>query len=196
MNNAENYGSISAPVSATHVAIVDPTLCPFCQLRDDQCIMANRHIRAFHDSLPVSTGHTLIVPRRHVASIFDLHDDELQSIWNSVAQVRQQLQHEFKPDAFNIGVNDGTLLAVCRAGVGRGCLNRRWRFVMCAESEAKDSDDGKQFGNAFHLWTPRWTALTVHPHPCCFHSWRNLGPVQRAFISHSITRCGFTTFVD
>lgn len=81
--------------------------CPFCQLRDDQCVVVTPHIRAFRDQFPVSKGHTLIIPQRHVASIFDLHDDELQSIWSAVAQVRQQLQQEFKPDAFNIGVNDG-----------------------------------------------------------------------------------------
>lgn len=86
---------------------MNTNLCPFCQLRDDQCVVINQHIRAFRDQFPVSKGHTLIIPRRHVASIFDLHDDELQSIWNAVAKVRQQLQQECKPDAFNIGVNDG-----------------------------------------------------------------------------------------
>ena len=86
---------------------MNTTPCPFCQLRDDRCVIVTQHIRAFRDQFPVSKGHTLIIPRRHVASIFDLHDDELQSIWNAVAQVRQQLQDEFTPDAFNIGVNDG-----------------------------------------------------------------------------------------
>ena len=84
-----------------------PTTCPFCQLREDQCVIITQHIRAFRDQFPISKGHTLIIPRRHVASIFELQEDELQEIWQAVALARQQLQGEFKPDAFNIAVNYG-----------------------------------------------------------------------------------------
>jgi diadenosine tetraphosphate (Ap4A) HIT family hydrolase len=108
LSEAENYDSISSRGSGNRIGIVTPTTCPFCQLRDDQCVVVTQHIRAFRDQFPISKGHTLIIPRRHVASIFDLHDDELEEFWETVSQVRRQLQQEFKPDAFNIGVNDGT----------------------------------------------------------------------------------------
>jgi len=82
--------------------------CPFCNLETDQCCLVTPALRAFRDSFPVSKGHALIVPRRHVASLFDLDEAELAAIWSAVSAVRQQLQEEFKPDGFNIGVNDGT----------------------------------------------------------------------------------------
>lgn len=81
--------------------------CPFCQLRDDQCSVVTSSVRAFRDSFPVSPGHTLIIPRTHVTSIFDIEPDEQAEIWTMVSEVRQRLQSECKPDGFNIGVNDG-----------------------------------------------------------------------------------------
>jgi diadenosine tetraphosphate (Ap4A) HIT family hydrolase len=62
---------------------------------------------AFPDAFPVAEGHMLVVPKRHVASLFDLPDEEQASLWRLVALVRGKLASELKPDGFNIGVNDG-----------------------------------------------------------------------------------------
>lgn len=62
---------------------------------------------AFFDGYPISKGHALVVPKRHVASIFNLSDGELTDLWSLVSVVRQRLVFEFTPDAMNIGVNDG-----------------------------------------------------------------------------------------
>ena len=48
-----------------------------------------------------------MIPKRHVASIFDLPSDELAALWQEVALVRNLLA-KLKPDGFNVGVNDGT----------------------------------------------------------------------------------------
>ena len=53
-------------------------------------------------------GHTLVVPRRHVASIFELTEEEWGAVWSMVGVVRRELADEEVPDGFNIGVNDGT----------------------------------------------------------------------------------------
>jgi len=62
---------------------------------------------AFRDGFPISPGHTLIVPRQHVASFFDLPTWIQQSLWELVAIVRTSLTEEFHPDGFNVGLNDG-----------------------------------------------------------------------------------------
>ena len=62
---------------------------------------------AFPDGFPVSEGHTLIVPRRHVPSLWDLFANELDDIWKLAAEVRELLAAEHSPDGFNVGVNDG-----------------------------------------------------------------------------------------
>lgn len=62
---------------------------------------------AISDAFPVADGHTLVVPKRHVASIFDLIDDEQAALWRLVADVRRALLAKLHPDGFNVGVNDG-----------------------------------------------------------------------------------------
>jgi len=61
----------------------------------------------FADAHPVSAGHTLVIPRRHVASLYELSDEEYQGLWGAVRTVRNILQGELRPAGFNIGVNDG-----------------------------------------------------------------------------------------
>ena len=84
------------------------TECPFCIVSQDQILIANKHCLAFADTFPISNGHTLVVPIRHVASIFELSAEERSSIWQLVEQVRNQLANSLHPDGFNIGLNDGS----------------------------------------------------------------------------------------
>jgi diadenosine tetraphosphate (Ap4A) HIT family hydrolase len=55
----------------------------------------------------VADGHTLIVPRRHVGSVYGLSAVEQEAIWTLVARVREELLTRLAPDGFNIGLNDG-----------------------------------------------------------------------------------------
>jgi len=81
--------------------------CPFCQLDGNRILTSNQYGMAFRDGFPISPGHTLIIPRQHVASLFDLTTEERQSLWELVAAVRTNLMEEFHPDGFNVGLNDG-----------------------------------------------------------------------------------------
>src|SRR5690348_6893859 len=69
--------------------------------------MESEYAVALQDKYPVSEGHTLIVPRRHVASIFDLESREQAAMWSMLTQVRSLLISQFAPDGFNLGLNDG-----------------------------------------------------------------------------------------
>ena len=62
---------------------------------------------AFLDSFPVSKGHTLVVPKRHVESIWKMTTEEYMDASNLVRQVKDILQKQFDPQGFNIGVNCG-----------------------------------------------------------------------------------------
>jgi diadenosine tetraphosphate (Ap4A) HIT family hydrolase len=81
--------------------------CPFCSLDPEHKCMENEHSFAFPDAYPLADGHTLVVPRKHVSSIYELSADEQSAVWDLVAEVRQRLLTGLKPDGFNIGVNDG-----------------------------------------------------------------------------------------
>jgi diadenosine tetraphosphate (Ap4A) HIT family hydrolase len=82
--------------------------CPFCQiLEGDAVILRTPGAAAFPDAYPVSPGHMLVVPTRHVSDFFDLPADEQAAVWRLVAEVRQRLEAEHGTDAFNVGLNAG-----------------------------------------------------------------------------------------
>nr|WP_126456953.1 HIT family protein [Sulfuriflexus mobilis] len=60
------------------------------------------------DTYGVSPGHTLVIPRRHVASFFDLAPEEVSACMALITEERKLLDEKFKPDGYNIGVNVGT----------------------------------------------------------------------------------------
>ena len=86
---------------------MDQTECPFCQLEVSRILHENEFALAIADAFPVAVGHTLVVPRRHVFSLFDLPEEEQAGLWRLVAAVRAKLMCELKPDGLNVGVNDG-----------------------------------------------------------------------------------------
>ena len=81
--------------------------CPFCDLPPDRILMRDDVGVAFLDSYPVTEGHTLVVPLRHVASVFDLSGSELQALFGLVSEVRTRLAALYRVEHFNIGINDG-----------------------------------------------------------------------------------------
>ena len=81
--------------------------CPFCSLPPDRAVLANDRAVAIRDGFPVSPGHTLIIPRRHVGSFFEVTDEERADLMQLLAQARQGLEQEFLPAGYNIGINDG-----------------------------------------------------------------------------------------
>ncbi|MBP7284681.1 MAG: HIT domain-containing protein [Leptospiraceae bacterium] len=62
---------------------------------------------AIYDKFPVNRGHILIIPKRHFASYFLALPEEKQSLWEMVEKAKFFLEREFKPDGYNIGINDG-----------------------------------------------------------------------------------------
>jgi diadenosine tetraphosphate (Ap4A) HIT family hydrolase len=81
--------------------------CPFCALSPDRITLENKYAVAFRDGYPVAQRHTLVIPRLHVTSVFDLRPAEQAAVWDLVAQARAQLADTLRPDAFTIGINDG-----------------------------------------------------------------------------------------
>jgi len=82
--------------------------CLFCEIERSKEIASNNHALAIYDRYPISVGHTLIIPKRHIASIFDLTSEEQSAMLELLAEMRRVLLGERSPDGFNIGINDGT----------------------------------------------------------------------------------------
>ena len=81
--------------------------CPFCEF-DRPIVAENRFGVAVRDAHPVTPLHTLVVPRRHVGSYFELSGPERNLVHDLVATVRAGVLEEDRTVAgFNVGVNDG-----------------------------------------------------------------------------------------
>jgi len=81
--------------------------CPFCTLPIERVIDSNNYGVVIRDGFPISIGHTLIIPKRHIGSFFELETDERQDLLNLLEAAKKILQEEFQPDGYNIGINDG-----------------------------------------------------------------------------------------
>ena len=80
--------------------------CIFCRL--NRSILAETKLSlACLDSFPVSKGHALVIPKRHVVSLWEMTTEEYTDAFALVRQVKDVLQEQFNPQGFNIGVNCG-----------------------------------------------------------------------------------------
>jgi len=59
------------------------------------------------DSYAVSPGHTVVVPKRHVAEFFDLTQGEVAACMELINEEKKLIDEEFNPDGYNVGVNIG-----------------------------------------------------------------------------------------
>lgn len=81
--------------------------CPFCHLAEERIWLQTDVAVAFLDKFPVSLGHTLVIPEHHVGALMELPENDQTEIWSLVAHVRKELLEKYKPDEFNIGINEG-----------------------------------------------------------------------------------------
>ena len=81
--------------------------CPFCSLPESRIVESNEIGWVIRDAYPVSPGHTLIIPKRHVGSFFDLTADERGELLALVTSAKTQIDADHRPSAYNIGINDG-----------------------------------------------------------------------------------------
>ena len=81
--------------------------CIFCQIPKNEIVAESDLCLAFYDRFPVSPGHLLIIPKRHVAGYFDLTEDEVKAMQTMLFDMKKVIEEVYKPDGFNIGVNVG-----------------------------------------------------------------------------------------
>jgi ATP adenylyltransferase len=85
--------------------------CVFCEeLAHGQAVVELGHAAALRDRFPVTAGHTLVIPRRHVADLLDLSDEAARDIWRLLKLVREELDRDDPTiRGYNIGVNSGSV---------------------------------------------------------------------------------------
>lgn len=85
--------------------------CPFCEITqapsNPRLFAANEYAFVIADGYPVTDGHTLVIPKRHVASFFELNRQERDSMLLLLDSAKAKLEQGRQPDGYSIGINDG-----------------------------------------------------------------------------------------
>ena len=82
-----------------------PDNCPFCSPDRAQLIFEGEQFIGLWDAFPVSPGHALVIPRRHIPTWFDATPAEQIALLEGIERARKEIVRHHKPDGFNIGIN-------------------------------------------------------------------------------------------
>ena len=107
--------------------------CPFCDTAPS--VLANDLAYARYCKFPVSPGHILIVPFRHVADYFDTTPQEKQAIHKLVDEAKTLIDSERSPDGYNVGVN-------CGKAAGQGVPHVHYHLIPRYEGDMDNPRGG------------------------------------------------------
>ena len=84
------------------------TDCLFCHIDASRIVSSNSLAYTIRDGFPVTEGHTLIIPKRHVKTYFELGQAEINAINELLLKEKMTLEHSDNSiSGFNIGMNCG-----------------------------------------------------------------------------------------
>ena len=95
-----------------YIAAMEPEVeddsCPFCSFKKSDILDSEELAVTVRDTHPVTPLHSLIIPKRHIGSYFDLDKSEV-NICNQLLQRQKDIILKEDPGVtgFNIGINDG-----------------------------------------------------------------------------------------
>ncbi len=81
--------------------------CPFCVLDPARILGEDALTVIYRDGFPVSPGHSVILPRRHFATLFEATPEEQVALLAALGRAKALLDASHHPDGYNIGINHG-----------------------------------------------------------------------------------------
>lgn len=85
--------------------------CLFCQIaqgeRPAQKVFEGEGAVAFLDIFPCTPGHTLVIPRKHYATLSEMPHEEIGKLFQAAAVVAGKVQAAMGAAGFNLGINNG-----------------------------------------------------------------------------------------
>jgi histidine triad (HIT) family protein len=85
--------------------------CKFCKIARKELpassIYEDERTLAFLDTRPMSEGHTLVIPKKHYETIFDVPDEELGYLFKIVKKVASAVKKGVNAEGITIGQHNG-----------------------------------------------------------------------------------------
>jgi ATP adenylyltransferase len=106
--------------------------CVFCAAaqsdRDEECLVVYRgqHNFVILNRFPYTTGHIMVVPHQHVATLEDLADETLVEMIRLSRDCERHLRTVYRPDGINLGINLGRSAGAGIAGHVHMHMLPRW----------------------------------------------------------------------
>ncbi len=86
------------------------TECIFCNIVagkiPNYTVYEDSHSLAFLDVFPHAKGHTVVIPKIHAESFFDINEELVKDFFLAVRKAMDRIDHVLHPDGYNVGWND------------------------------------------------------------------------------------------
>jgi histidine triad (HIT) family protein len=87
--------------------------CLFCKIAAKEIpaeiVYEDEHAVGFLDVNPIAPGHTLVVPKRHAATLRDLPEELAGPVFRAVGRIARMLVRGLAPDGISYGINEGAV---------------------------------------------------------------------------------------
>lgn len=84
--------------------------CVFCKIAEkkipSKLIYEDEETMAFLDINPGAPGHSLIIPKKHYDTLFEMPEDEVSTLFKTVAKIVNAINRVVKPDGVNVFQNN------------------------------------------------------------------------------------------
>lgn len=87
------------------------TNCIFCKIVAGEIpsvkIYEDEHVFAFMDIMPLSKGHTLLIPKTHREFVYDMTPEEAGNLFSVAPKIASAINETFQPEGMNLLNNNG-----------------------------------------------------------------------------------------
>ncbi|ALS79296.1 MULTISPECIES: HIT family protein [Planococcus] len=87
------------------------TNCIFCKIIAGEIpsvkIYEDEHVFAFMDIMPLSKGHTLLIPKTHREFVYDMTPEEAANLFSVAPKIAKAINETFQPEGMNLLNNNG-----------------------------------------------------------------------------------------
>lgn len=85
--------------------------CLFCKIVDGSIpstkVYEDEHVLAFMDIMPLTKGHTLLIPKKHHENVYDMSSEEAGQLFSVAPKIADSLKASFQPVGLNLLNNNG-----------------------------------------------------------------------------------------
>lgn len=124
--------------------------CPFCSIAAADFIAEHPLAVVKRDGYPLTLGHSLIIPRRHVTSFFECTPEERAAMMELLDAAKALIDSLHKPDGYNIGLNNG-------AAAGQTVMHAHMHLIPRYAGDTSDPRGGVRwiFPDKAAYWAER-----------------------------------------